>query len=110
MIKFIDWIMELPAELEEELSVELAEFEKERTMPYVTSFERIGREKGRAEGEIKAKVETLLELLALRFETAIPAELEERIRATTDRAQLDAWFRVGAKASDLADFRRLSGI
>jgi hypothetical protein len=36
--------------------------------------------------------------------------LEERIRATTDLAQLDAWFRTGVEASDLAEFRRLSGI
>jgi hypothetical protein len=106
LVKFLDWLMELPPELEEEFNVELAAFERERTMPYVTSFERIGREKGRVE----AKVEYLLELLAVRFETAIPAELEERIRGTADRAQLDAWFRIGAKASDLAEFRRLSGI
>jgi hypothetical protein len=99
---------------------------KERTMPYVSHLERLaeekgramgrieGREEGQAEGEIKgrveAKVEDLLELLALRFQTAIPAKLEERIRATTDRAQLDAWFRTGVGASDLADFRRLGGI
>jgi hypothetical protein len=114
LIKFLDWLMELPAELEEELSVELAEFEEERTMPYVSPMERIweekGRAKGRIEGEIKAKVEDLLELLALRYKTDVPAELEDHIRATADRAQLDAWFRVGVEASDLAEFRRLSRI
>jgi hypothetical protein len=114
LLKFIDWIMDLPAELEEALSVELIEFEKERKMPYVTSFERIAREKGRAEGEIKGRVEakgeTLLQLLTQRFKTAIPAELEDRIRASSDLAQLDAWFHAGVEANDLAEFRRLSEI
>ena len=100
--------------MEEALSLGLAEFERERQMPYVSSIERIAREKGRAEGEIegkaKAKVEILLRLLTKRFNAAIPAELEACIPATADLAKLDAWIDAGLEAADLADFRRMAGI
>jgi hypothetical protein len=79
-------------------------------MPYVSSIERIAREKGKAEGKAEAKVETLLRLLAARFRVALPAEVEARIRSTADLATLDAWFDTGLEASDLADFRRMCGI
>ena len=53
LFKFLDWMMVLPEELEEALSLDLAEFERERMMPYVSSIERIAREKGKAEGKIE---------------------------------------------------------
>ena len=74
----------LPRELEKALSLDLAEFERERKMPYVSSIERIAREEGKAEGKsgrqaegkAEAKVETLLRLLTKRLGTPVPAELE----------------------------------
>ncbi len=114
LFKFLDWIMVLPEELEEALSVDLAEFEKETMMPYVSSIERIAREKGKAEGEIKGKadanVKTLLRLLAKRFQVALPEELEACIRSTSDLTKLDAWIDITLEASDLEDFRRMCGI
>jgi hypothetical protein len=50
LLKFIDWLLQLPKELEEELSQKLREYEEEKHMPYVTSFERIGMEKGMEKG------------------------------------------------------------
>ena len=84
LFKFLDVILVLPRELEKALSLDLAEFERERKMPYVSSIERIAREEGKAEGEVegqaKAKVETLLGLLTKRFNAAIPAELETALK------------------------------
>ncbi len=48
--KFIDWIMELPKELENEISEEIKTIEEKVPMPYVTSMERLGIKKGIAEG------------------------------------------------------------
>jgi hypothetical protein len=118
LFKFIDWLMHLPEQLEKELRVDLAAFEKERMMPYVSSIGRIAREEGKAEGKIEgraegkaeAKVEILLRLLTKRFKTAIPAELEVCIRSTADLTKLDAWIDTGMEAGDMADFRRLCGI
>ena len=114
LFKFLDSMVDLPEELEEALSLDLAEFERGRVMPYVSSIERIAREKGKAEGKIEgkaeAKVETLLRLLTKRLGTPVPAELEAQIRSTDDLARLDAWIDAGLEAADLADFRRMAGI
>jgi hypothetical protein len=96
----------LPRELEKALCVDLAEFEKERTMPYVSSIERIARE----EGKVEAKVEDLLRLLSKRFKTALPVEVEGCIRSTDDLGKLDTWIDATLEASDLADFRRMTGL
>jgi hypothetical protein len=118
LFRFLDLILVLPRELEKALSLELAEFERERKMPYVSSIERIAREEGkaegkaegRAEGKVEAKVDTLLRLLTKRLGTAVAAELEAQIRSTHDLGRLDAWIDAGLEAADLADFRRTAGI
>ncbi len=102
--------MVLPEKLEEALSVDLAAFERERMMPYVSSIERIAEQKGIAKGKTEAKAEALLRLLTKRFKTALPTEVEVCIRSTADLAKLDAWFDNSLDASDLAEFRRMCGI
>ncbi len=44
LFRFVDWLMKLPAVLERQLRIEIAEFEEKKSMPYVTSFERMARE------------------------------------------------------------------
>ena len=90
--------------------MDLAAFEKERMMPYVSSIERIAREEGKTERKAEAKVEILVRLLARRFRVALPEELEARIRSTADLATLDAWIDASVEATDLDDFRRMCGI
>jgi len=50
MFRLIDWMMELPRELELEFRAEIRNFEEERKMPYITSVERLALEEGREEG------------------------------------------------------------
>ncbi|WP_028325303.1 hypothetical protein [Desulfatirhabdium butyrativorans] len=50
LFHFIDWMMTLPRELEVQFSESLARTEEGLNMPYVTSIERIGIEKGRLMG------------------------------------------------------------
>lgn len=106
VFRFLDTIKDLPEELERALVVELAEFEKERTMPFVSPMERIAQKKG----EVEAKVEDLLRFLTKRFKTALPVKLESYIRSTNDLAKLDEWVDAGAEVDDLAEFRRVCGI
>jgi hypothetical protein len=114
LFKFLDAMLVLPRELEKALGQDVAEFERGRQMPYVSSIERIAREEGRAEGKAEgkaeAKVETLLRLLTKRLGPPVPAELEAHFRSTGDLAKLDAWIDAGLEAADLADFRRMAGI
>jgi hypothetical protein len=57
IFRFIDWLIQLPEELENEFLIEIEQYEEERRMPYVTSVERIGIKKG-----IKQGIELGLEL------------------------------------------------
>ncbi len=50
--------MKLTAELEKAYHHELTKYEEEIKMQYVTTAERIGIEKGRAEGKAEEKRET----------------------------------------------------
>ena len=51
LFRFLDWLLKLPKGLETEFWQELSTYEEERRMPYVTSVERIGIEKGIEKGE-----------------------------------------------------------
>jgi predicted transposase/invertase (TIGR01784 family) len=46
LFRFIDWILDLPADLKREFRDQLATYERESQMPYVTSIERMGIEQG----------------------------------------------------------------
>ena len=58
LFRVIDWLLELPCELERQFQEEIHRFEEERHMPYVTSIERMAREEGvevgREQGRSKA--------------------------------------------------------
>jgi hypothetical protein len=53
LLAFIDWMLTLPLDLEQEFQRELEQLEEEQRMQYVTSFERSGIQKGKQEGLLK---------------------------------------------------------
>jgi hypothetical protein len=57
LFKFLDWLVRLPPELDEGW---ISDYERRKTVPYVTSIERIGRKRGLEEGLMEA-VEAVLE-------------------------------------------------
>ena len=46
LFRFIDWIMDLPAGLEQLFRQEIIAYQQEKRMPFMTIFERVGMEKG----------------------------------------------------------------
>ncbi|MBF0226963.1 MAG: cytosolic protein [Desulfobacterales bacterium] len=50
LLDFIDWIMTLPKGLEKKLLKKISLWKEEEKMRYITSFERIGHERGLKEG------------------------------------------------------------
>lgn len=92
LYRFIDWIMDLPRELETAYHVELSTFEEEIKMPYVTTAERIGIQKGKQE---TAKNLLLLEILTdeqIADATGIDLEeirdLKEKLESTKHRSNV----------------------
>jgi hypothetical protein len=71
LLKFIDWIIQLPEDLNRQLSEKISKIEEVHKMPYVTSWERIakkdgekiGKKIGEKIGEKKGKLETARELI-----------------------------------------------
>lgn len=61
LLRFIDWVLILPQELAKALAIEIEQLEEQQPMPYVTSFERIGMEKGLQQGRQQGRQEGLQE-------------------------------------------------
>jgi hypothetical protein len=53
LFRFIEWVMILPPELEKVFKNDLAIYEEEKNMPYISNLERESREAGKAELVIK---------------------------------------------------------
>ena len=81
LYRFIDWVLSLPPELDEQFWEELSNFEENQEMPYITSVERIGEKKGEAN--------MLTYMLQHRFGT-VPAWASEKI-AKADPSSLKEW-------------------
>lgn len=102
LLRLIDWLVALPAEQERLVDREIERIEEEQKMPYVTSWERIGQERGRIEGLL----EGLTVALDLKFGAAGTALLPE-LRQITDPAVLQ---QVGERiktASSVDDLRQV---
>lgn len=84
LLRFLDWLITLPEELERKLDDEMAKLEEEKPMPYVTHWERRGRKEGRQEGRQEGLQEgqrlLVLELLKHKL-GALGAELHSQVGA-----------------------------
>jgi hypothetical protein len=67
LLRFIDWILVLPRELEQKVSARIERLSQEKSMPYVTSWERFGIEKGLEQGLEQGLREAIELGLELRF-------------------------------------------
>ncbi|WP_163560293.1 DUF4351 domain-containing protein [Halomonas sp. NO4] len=89
LFRLIDWMMRLPDALEREFLDEHYVFEEAQNMPYVTSAERFGIEKGRQEGRQEGEARLLAKQMSLKFGD-LPAWAQDRIE-TASTEQLEAW-------------------
>ena len=67
LIRFLDWVMRLSDNLEQELRQELTAEEEQLMKQYVTSWERMAKEEGKLEGELKTLRANIQEILDVRF-------------------------------------------
>jgi hypothetical protein len=57
LFRLIDWLMDLPPKLEQQLALEIHQYEEEQKMPYITSVERLAKSEGKREGKKEGKRE-----------------------------------------------------
>lgn len=75
LFRFIDWIMVLPEELAISFKTEIKSYEEARKMLYVTSIQRLAKQKGIEEGlqdgrqlgVIQSSRDSVIEVLETRF-------------------------------------------
>ena len=86
---FIDWVLALPDGLEDRLWAEIEDFDEEKQMHYLASFERKAQQIGMEKGIGKGQARLLNRLIQQRF-GALPPELEARLQAAAPE-QLETW-------------------
>jgi hypothetical protein len=101
LFRFIDWVLALPAGLQARFQTELVQLEGERQMPYITSIERMGIEKGRQQGIQQGEVIVLKRLLTRRF-GPLPAWAEQRLEQASPQ-ELEGWAEHVLEAQQLED-------
>lgn len=109
LFTFIDWVLQLPKELEQQFRQDLEALEGETNMPYITSIERMAREEGEAKGfeqGLERGIEqglarSLLTVLTHRF-----GPLDAGVRARINEADpliLENWLNSALEVPKLAD-------
>jgi hypothetical protein len=102
LFRFIDWVMELPEPQALAFEQEVSAYEKEKAMPYVTSIERHGIEKGERKGllaGIKAG-------LKIKFGTAGLACMRS-VRKVEELKTLESLLNAIERTATVAEFRAL---
>ncbi len=93
LLRFIDWVLRLPPELEQRFDENLERFEAETKMRYVTRWERKGIEKGLQQGlergMLQGEASLLKRLLKRRFQQ-LPPWVEQRLEVAS-REELERW-------------------
>jgi hypothetical protein len=102
LFRLIDWMMDLPEAQYRQFWQEMEQYEKEKQVPYITSVERHGMERGKREG-LLAGITTCLKL---RF-GAEGLELLSAVQSVTDVDRLQAILKAIETATDLDELRRL---
>ncbi|MGE0086830.1 MAG: hypothetical protein AB7S75_20690 [Desulfococcaceae bacterium] len=94
--------------MEKKLTDELTAIEEEKKMPYITSAERIGKEKGKTEGKAEGKVEASREMLidAVRGRFGrVPRDVSRTVRQIGEFTVLKSLLVQAVKCHDLESFR-----
>ena len=101
--RLVDWIMSLPKDEQDRFTDELEDYEQEKSMPYITSVERVLTERIRQEGRQEALKGALMSVLSARF-GEVPASLRQKLEAISSTEELESLTRSAATAESLAEF------
>ncbi len=104
--RWLDWLLELPLEMDKEIWRQIDQQTKEKTMPYVTFADRYARELGKEEGERLGLLKGLRLGLKLKFGEAGLALMPDLERQEKLEA-LQAVFDAIESAASLDDLRNL---
>ncbi|TWI62257.1 hypothetical protein LZ24_03331, partial [Desulfobotulus alkaliphilus] len=88
LYRYIDWMISLPKELEAQFLKEVYLLEEEKKMPYITSAERFGLEKGEEMGVVKGMYnEKYQTIMSLREFNMKPEDIAKATRLTPEKVR-----------------------
>jgi hypothetical protein len=102
LFRLIDWMMDLPEAQYQRFRQEMEQSEREKQVPYITSVELHGIEKGKREGLL----EGINSCLKVQFGAA-GLELIPAVESVTDVNRLQAILKAIETATDLEELRKL---
>ncbi|MBI2566130.1 MAG: transposase [Candidatus Schekmanbacteria bacterium] len=102
LLRFLDWLVALPEDLEVVFWAEVEKLEEEASMPHVLSIERIAEKRGREEGIAVGEAKALLAVLAVRGLPLTEAQ-RNRILSCESGDCLERWLRRAVTASSAAE-------
>ena len=100
VIKFIEHVMQLPDDMEDEFEREYRSRHKEEKV-FLTSFER----RGMAQGVVEGRAQSLIDVLTARF-GQLPETLKESITRITDVAALESLIKIAATCAAMGEFEQ----
>lgn len=106
LFNLVDWLIRLPKQLELEFQREIFDYERRNHMPYISSIERIGIEKGLEQGREEAR-QSLRAMILQDVESrwgSTPLALPERLSLIHSDAQLRDILRLALSAAHLEQF------
>jgi len=102
LFRFMDWALALPEPLELQFDQFLNEYEELKKMPYVTSIERRGIERGRQAGQQEA----VIDILQTRFKR-VPQTLVKTIQNVEDTSLLSKILKEAVLVDSLKTFKQI---
>ncbi|MCT7975436.1 transposase [Laspinema olomoucense] len=110
LFRFIDRMMSLPKQLEQQLRTQLIEYREERQMPFISPMEELIREEameqGLEQGTLRNQRENILELLQVRF-GEVPQSVVEAINRLEEIPTLKQLHRQTISVGSIAEFEQL---
>ena len=106
LFRFIDWIMMLPNDMNQQFYETMETFEESGSRPFITSWERLGLERGMKKGmeqELQHIQELILDSLQIRF-GAIDPDIETALTHINTVEELRIVHRLSLTATTIEEF------
>nr|WP_263012897.1 transposase [Ancylothrix sp. D3o] len=106
LFRLIDWMMTLPASIQQSFESKFKSYQEERKMPILSNIELRAMEAGRQEGTLRTARESVLEVLEVRF-NEVPPALRTLINQIEDISRLKQLLISAISIDSLADFQQI---